>query len=453
MMRRTGILWLALLAGVAFAGPVDDYATQWPIALSGDDAGAYGVTLDASVYRQAQSPALRDVDVINAEGVAVPAQLFRPDDGMTEADRRVPVRWFVLPTTSTVASGDWSMAVERSSDGRVLRVETRDTSARRGDASAAAAWLLDTSDVDTTIEALHLEWAPGAGSVDHSYRVEASDDLRAWRVVQSVAQLVDLSREGERLVQRRVPVGTQARYLRLLPAGGTGVVQLAAVQAELAPVVKRPPLQWQLLSGEGVEEQGVRFHAFTLDGRYPVEAADVQLDGNNTGQWTLYSREDAASPWTLRAGPWVAYAIGSGNDANRSAPQPLSGPTRDREWKLVGNAATTQPPGLRLGWRPEALVFVAQAPPPYRLVAGSARTGRADAPVAQSLEEIRRVRGPGWRPGVATPGAMQPLAGERALQPAAVQRDWRSWLLWTLLVAGALLVAGFAMSLLRKPQT
>lgn len=453
MMRRAGILGLALLAGAAFAAPVDDYAVQWPIALSGDDAGAYRVVLDASVYRQAQSPALRDVDVVNAGGVAVPAQLFRPDDGATEADRRVPVRWFVLPTATASMPGDWSMAVERGSDGRVLRVEARDGGARDGGVPAAAAWLLDASDVDASIEALHLEWAPGAGSVDRGYRVEASDDLRAWRVVQPVAQLVDLSRDGERLVQRRVPVGTQARYLRLLPAGGTGGVQLAAVQAELAPVVKRQPLQWQLLSGEEIEEQGARFHAFTLDGRYPVEAADVQFDGNGTGQWTLYSREGAGSPWTLRAGPWIAYAIGIGDGANRSAPQPLSGPTRDREWKLVGSAAATQPPRLRLGWRPEALVFVAQGAPPYRLVAGSARAGRGDAPVAQSLEDIRRARGPGWRPGEATPGAMQPLAGEQALQPAPAQRDWRSWLLWALLVAGALLVAAFAMSLLRKPRT
>ncbi|MCW5581409.1 MAG: DUF3999 family protein, partial [Luteimonas sp.] len=44
------------------------------------------------------------------------------------------------------------------------------------------------------------------------------------------------------------------------------------------------------------------------------------------------------------------------------------------------------------------------------------------------------------------------LAGESALQPAPQPRDWRSWLLWGLLVAGALLVAGFAFSLLRQPH-
>jgi len=32
-----------------------------------------------------------------------------------------------------------------------------------------------------------------------------------------------------------------------------------------------------------------------------------------------------------------------------------------------------------------------------------------------------------------------------------VQHDWKAWLLWTILVGGALLVAGFALNLLRQP--
>ncbi|MFT4247186.1 MAG: DUF3999 family protein, partial [Pseudomonas sp.] len=38
------------------------------------------------------------------------------------------------------------------------------------------------------------------------------------------------------------------------------------------------------------------------------------------------------------------------------------------------------------------------------------------------------------------------LAGAQALQPA---RDWKTWLLWGLLVLGALVIGGFALSLLR----
>ncbi|HZF97495.1 MAG TPA: DUF3999 family protein, partial [Pseudoxanthomonas sp.] len=43
------------------------------------------------------------------------------------------------------------------------------------------------------------------------------------------------------------------------------------------------------------------------------------------------------------------------------------------------------------------------------------------------------------------------LAGDAALAPAPAQRDWKSWLLWVLLVGGAALVAWFAISLLKGP--
>lgn len=446
MIRICAVAAIALLAANASA---DDYASQWPLGLAGEDAGAYAVALDASVYRQARSPILADVDVLDAAGVAVPAQLVGTGGaGRVEAPR-VSLRWFALPRGRHGRDG-WSMAVERAADGSLLRVQTGTPGATADDAPAA--WLVDASHLEARIEALHLEWTSGQDGIDRAYRIEASDDLHRWRPVQAQAQLVDLSRGGERLLQRRVPVAAGARYLRLLPAQGQGSPHLQSVQAELAPPDRRAPLQWSELVGTPSRESGAAALVFELDGRYPVEAADLQYPGNGTAQWRLYSREHADAPWTLRAGPWVAYAIGSGDGGNRSPPQPLSGPHRDREWKLVGPHERASAPRLRLGWRPEALVFIAAGAPPYRVVAGSVRGARASAPVSQSLDAIREARGPDWQPGLATLSQMQPLAGERALRPHAGPRDWRGWLLWTLLLCGAALVAVFAASLLRKPN-
>lgn len=67
------------------------------------------------------------------------------------------------------------------------------------------------------------------------------------------------------------------------------------------------------------------------------------------------------------------------------------------------------------------------------------------------LAALRQERGAQWQPATARiAGAAQPLAGEAALQPAAVPRDWKRWLLWALLVGGAVVVGGFAVSLLRS---
>src|SRR5690606_22834472 len=193
--RPAAILWLALLAGAASAAPADDYAVQWPLVLADEGAGAHAFVLDDAVYRQAQSAALRDVDVLNAGGAPVPAQLMRTGDGGRAEAPRVPVRWFVLPRAADVQGG-WSMAVERGADGSVLRVQAGLSGAPASDGPVA--WLVDASGVDAGIEALHLDWAAGEEGIDRAYRIEASDDLREWRPVQARAQLIDLSRDGER---------------------------------------------------------------------------------------------------------------------------------------------------------------------------------------------------------------------------------------------------------------
>ncbi|WP_341273026.1 DUF3999 family protein [Xanthomonas oryzae] len=67
------------------------------------------------------------------------------------------------------------------------------------------------------------------------------------------------------------------------------------------------------------------------------------------------------------------------------------------------------------------------------------------------LQALRRERGAQWQPAQAHVVAQaQPLAGEAALQPAATPRDCKRWLLWGILVGGALLVGGFALGLLRS---
>jgi hypothetical protein len=173
--------------------------------------------------------------------------------------------------------------------------------------------------------------------------------------------------------------------------------------------------------------------------------------GNSTRGWSLESRDDDASPWQPSAPPWVAYRIDSGGKSSSSPPQPLDGGMRHRHWRLLAREPFEGPsPVLRLGYRPEVVVFLAEGGPPFALLAGSARAWRQDAPLPQLVEALRAERGRDWQPATASLGARQTLAGDSALRPLEPPTDWKRWLLWGLLVAGALLVAGFAFSLLRS---
>ncbi|MEO6226305.1 MAG: DUF3999 family protein [Thermomonas sp.] len=455
-MKR--LLWLTLLPALAASAQVGqhagDYARQWPLALQSQDAGAYRVVLDREVYRSATLPSLRDIDVRNAAGAAVPAALFSAAQPLAQASMRRDLPWFPLPRDQAVSGRDITLISERDADGSLRRVE-----ARVGESGSAAtqpfanAWLIDASQVDARIVALHLSWPSPASALDVAYQVEGSDNLRDWRLLQPRAQLLDLTRDGLRLQQRRIPLDGQAKYLRLSSLQIDAVLPLSGVTAELAAPAVEQAWQWEALRGRDVVESGRTYYQFTLDGRFPISRADVVLDANAAGEWTLESRDADDRQWQQRAGPWVAFQVGAGEGGERSAEQSLGDIVRDHQWRLSSRAPVNGVPVLRLGYQPEVMVFLAQGQPPFALVAGSARAMRADAPLPQLVDAIRTRRGGDWQPATATLGTPTELAGTQALQPAAAQRDWKSWLLWGLLVLGAMVVAGFAASLLRQQKT
>lgn len=444
-MRRA--LWCALCWLPGLAGAADlrqDYAQQWPLQLERADAGAYRIVLDEAIYRGVSSATLGDLQPLDATGNALSAALLAEPARDVVSEHAVPL--FALPEDGAASGDDLEVITERDASGAIRRIATR--SAARAAASPSQAWLVDASAIRDPLRALHLEW-PGAQPVQAQVRVEGSDDLRSWSLLVPSAALMDLHNGRESVRQRRIPLQASARYLRIT-ALSARMPALDAVRVESAGIASGQPWQWLELQGRRVGEA----IEYTLPGRFPVQQVDVGGRDVLAAQWSVQSREHADAPWRTRAGPWLAYHVGDAG-AQRSPPQQLGAAVRDRAWRLQprdGMPAVL--PTLRLGWRSETLVFLAQGQAPYALAVGSARHARVDAPLQPVLQAMRREHGDDWQPPLARLAAVsQPLAGEAALQPPAVQRDWKAWLLWALLIGGALLVAGLALSLLRTRPT
>lgn len=442
-MRRV----LAALMAVpllAMAAPQADYASQWPLRLERPDAGAYRVQLDASVYRQVQDAGLADLAVLNADGAVLPVAR-RPTPAHPERRESLPV--FALPAPEPGMS-DWRLVTRVDADGRLRHVEVRGHESASLPTVAQRAWLLDLGGIDAKVVALELEWQPVAG-LDLGYGLQASDDLEHWRPLPARGRLIDLRRDGHHLLQRRIdlPGGTDAHYLRLVPDHDGATITLAGVDAVLAAGPASAP-QW--LSVEPVDQGSERrVFEYRLDGRFPVTRIDVAMPGNHAVEWRLESRDGADSPWRLRAGPWIAYRVETAGGESRSAVRMLDDAIRDRYWRLSSDATVANAPELRLGYRPETAVFLAQGPQPYRLVAGSARVQRQSSALPQLLASLRKQHGGDWQPARAMLGERQPLAGASALAP---ERDWKAWVLWGVLGVGALLVAWLAVAVLRDPR-
>ena len=454
-MKSLLLAWLLLpalaLPATGIAGGRDDYARQWPLTLGRDDGGAYRVVLDASVYRQVQAYDLADIAVLDRDGTPVPAAVFAPEQPLAQPPRRVELPWFALPAVTGVgAAQGWELITQAEPDGRLRRVEARIID-RAVEALPRSALLVDLSRVRETVVALELEWQP-LDALDLGYTVEASDDLEHWQPLATRGRMVDLRREDRRLLQRRIelygllPHHQGARYLRLMPDRRDHAPTITRISAELAVPKSAPAPQWIELNGRRSSGDGRTRFEFELDGRYPVRQVDVALPGNHAVQWRLESRDSTDADWRARTAPWMAYRVGAAGHNNQSAAQPLTGQIRDRHWRLSADGAVSGEPKLRLGYHPEVVVFLAQGQGGYTLVAGSARAEPVDSPVPQLVAVLRRQHGANWQPSPAYLGPPQALAGDAALAP---KRDWTAWLLWAVLVLGALLVAGFAISVLR----
>jgi len=448
MKTWTGLL-LALLVVPTAAHAQEhrqQYVEQWPLSLSSAQSGAYRITLEPQIYRRAWSPQLADVQVYNAAGQALPSALLAPDQPLAQPPVQRELPWFVLPPLDAGSRNDLQLLTERDSDGRVRRVEAR-LGASAG-AAQSAGWLIDASVLgQQPLAAVMLDWEAQAQPLQATVQVDASDDLRNWQQIDAQVPLVDLQRAGRRLLQRRIGVDRSVRYLRVLPNQGQQLPVLRGVLAELPPAAATIPWEWVALQPV---KQGSGSFEFTLDGRYPVSRLDVATPDNSLVQWTAFSRDDPAADWQRRTAPWVAYQLEAGGGSRQqSAPQLLSGVTRDRYWKLVADPATTPAvPTLRVGYQPEVLVFLSQGAAPYALAVGSATAMRQEAPVGVLIEDLRQRNGPAWQPTLARfEGPAEPLAGDAALQ---VPRDWKRWLLWSLLVLGVLVVGWLALSVLRQ---
>ena len=448
-IRRLACAWsLCCLPLLALAAPTrGDFAREWTLQLTEPDAGAYRLSLPEAVYRGAHLANLRDVQPFNAAGQPLPAAVLAPDEPLASVAPLRTLPLFALPPAATLAGDDLRVIAERDTNGAVTRVETRSVP-RDAVPARTTAWLLDASAVAAPLRALRLEWTASTAPVQAELRVEGSDDLRDWHLLDPHATVIDLGRDGTRLQQRRIALDSRARYLRLSVLNGA-VPDGFQVQAEL-PAPRLHDWHWIGLQGRPVD----RGFEFRSPGPFPVARVDVEVEGNQAVEWIVQSRDADDAPWVQRAGPWLAYRVATAGKAEHSPPQALSVATRDRYWRLIpaeGEAASL--PRLRLGYRPEVLVFLAQGAPPYTLAVGSARAQRAEAPLPRLVAALRAQRGASWQPAQAElSGEPHVLAGDAALQPSRPPLDWKNLLLWALLIGGALLVVWFALSLMRAPS-
>lgn len=430
----------------------EDFAWQWALPLAPDQSAAR-FQLSADVYARLTRDDLGDLVAFNGAGQSMPlgpAQHAYPRFEPLALPAPVELPLFRVPAAGSTAAGeDLHLLIERGPDGRLRRLEA----AIDVDAASAegADWLLDLGGLTAPVSGLLLALAPSAaGQLDARVELAGSRDLSSWQRIEGPFAVVSLQQGGFRL--ERLRLGFEALewpYLRLRRVDQGATLPLASVHAELAPRLALPDQRLSLHLQGAPAADGPGVFEYRLGGPFPVERVSVELaERNSVAEVVVESRAEGATLWRERARGTAFRIGGEANEASAGAFElPL---VRDRHWRLRTQPALASAPTLRLGYRAEAFIVLAQGEAPYRLAAGSSRATRPDYPLRAVFAGLAARQGSDWLPPEISLDAGQPLAGEAALSAPPEPRPIGQYVLWALLVGAALLIVLMAARLLRE---
>jgi len=431
------------------------YAWRWPLKTDGDSA-AWQFEPTPEVYAALVDPQQLDFDVFDAEGRPVPLARMTLDAAALPGVTEVALPVFALPRPAPDAVGEQvSLALERDDSGRLYRLQ-----ADVGPAAVAAGTAIDyILDADVgrdpqrpaSVDRLELRWA-GSGDVLARFSLEGSDDLERWTLLVPGAAVASLQGEGGARLQRRdiAFTPTTLRYLRLRQLDGPPVVGLR-VQARRSRAGATPP-QWRRVQAEAQPAEtdpitGEHLYRYTLPASLPTGRLGLALGRDNaTASVMIDARRGEV--WVPQ-GTTTLFRLRDGEVRVANEDLALTVPVSAREWRLRSKVALGPAPTLEAVYLPERYLFLAQGPAPYTLGAGSRSARRTEQPVELALATLRARLGRDWMPPTAALGTRAAAAGESAYAEPERPVDWRGWLLWGLLIGGALVVGVFALSLLR----
>jgi len=447
-------VWLCLLAGAAHAAPTPsprDFAFAAPLTTDGDSA-FFDVQVPAAVYAGVTRGDLGDLRVFNGDGALVPYAMVPRVAPLREARPKVTLPMFPLRVAAPVTDASaLALSVQRAPSGALtINLNTRDGKPADGD--RLIGYIVDLAALNSQpLALLSLQWTTLPRGMGMRVRVDASDDLIAWRTLVSDAPLIDLEADGRRLQRNSFDLpSAPARYLRLTWPADQPPLALIGVSGQLADRVVAAPLSRAEATAVPVAEHEGDYE-FDLAGLYPVERIELVLPELNTVVPAVVSaRNGVQDPWHVMASD-VVYRLRQG-DTDVSSPAIVIAPTAARYWRVHVDPATgglgAGVPKIRAGWLPQHVVFAARGSAPFMLAYGSATVLPSALAVRTLVPGYDTANAPAIGIAVAQPA--QAVAGNASRLIPAV--DWKRWVLWLTLLLGVAVLGTMAWRLSREMQ-
>lgn len=449
-MSNVGTLAKAsvLAAGVALAATAAaldplQFVAGWPIEPPGE-AGVFDVPLAAEVYAAASG--VEQLAVLDANGE--PQPFFR----RTPAPAPLAEQGVVLEASPLYAGGAGAApSVDVATSARGTSVTVTPPAA---DSAAITGFVLDARALDIAPIALDLDWQALPQPFLLDVTIEQSADLTRWRNV-GRASVAALAIAGAEVRHARVPVRAgEGGYYRVTPRGNVADWRLlratlvsTAAEAAAPLTVSIAPLPASAVPDDALDDALY----FDAGGALPVEALTLAFAANEGwARANVAASRSLDGPWTMVAYGELFYSLSfEGNDF--ASPPLRVGRREQRYWRVVPSAPLRgEPPELTLQFPQEYLRVAPRGAAPFLLAAGTlAEDAGPDATLASVWSSLDP---PAEVVPRAVLGARRELGGPAALV-AEWRFPWRTAALWTVLVAGVLVVATMAVRLAREMRS
>jgi len=446
--------WFWLLVAMCVPGMAaaelrpTDFAYGIPIDVP-KGAAVAALSLPEQVYTHAFRSDLGDMRVFNAAGEPVPHMIRYAQSRSAESPWR-PLAFFPLAETVKPDAGGYRVHVRTGPDGAIVTVDPQIAALP---SAAVKTYLVDLNRLQSGLARLRLEWQPMESNWMASVEVAASDDLTVWTPVRAQATLSDIRYAGRRLLRNTIALEhTTKRYLRLRQLDPGPAARLVRIEGQAQPEGRRPVRAVLKVAGRPAGDATGVFE-YEIPGAFPVDRVNLVFgQANSVADALVESRGGLHAPWMRRVQGFFYY-IELETESLVGEPLAVS-MSMDRHWRVTVDASESTigkaVPQLEVGYRPHDLFFIARGTGPFTLAYGSSRVEPLKINAAGLFAGIGKQRTNGLERWVQPAGPPVVLGGPQRLAPSPKTLPTRLIVLWSILLAGVLVVAALAWRLARK---
>jgi hypothetical protein len=463
--HRTSLAWFCLL-GCAMAGKLcaqdrplspSDFAygreVQLPLPPGATSAALVSLDIPLEIYQRSRSDELADVWVFDAEGTQLP-HAFLPaqtPSALQPSEQVVP--FFPIAREHVNQPLELSIAVSRSADGHIMSLHStgaQSSVTTAQPAAATAAYILDLRSLPGAACAAHFSWQAAPPNLLVPLALETSDDLIHWQSLATQGGLLHLEHAGQHIERDRVewsPLHTA--FMRVRATGRDSLpALLQEVRVEVVPAGAPPTLEALRSETQTVDAEHGIYH-FDLGGPVPVQELEIELPSDNSIiSAELWARDTPNGP-ARRIAEARFYRIAS-DGKSLFGPRISTGLEHARYYEL--HIDRTRPglgqarPTLVTYHAPERLLFLRHGTGPYTVAYGRYGVSRRHYAAEDLLALVPSEPKQPLNAQLAEP---KPLGGDHLLTPPAAPLPIKTYLLWTILVAGVIGLLLFAYRLSR----